>query len=346
MKQALFLVAIGVVMSLAGPASAAGDSDYAITFGDVTLRSGVTVDISATVYVNEGHRCRGNTLMAVHGFAHTGATWGPLAEALFDSDTLRPKICRIVAIDLPGRGSSGLPDGMLFGDLFLDDYVTAVLAVLGRLGEYNLHPRALIAHSQGGLITQMAQQRLGADGETLRSAFNIRQVVLLAPVVPREIGWGFADSGAAVSVLAPFITYDPALGVHIQLPPQVVVPLFYTNLFGIAHADSPSVDTIIGEGYSGPEPLYSALQLVGAAPFVRPSVDAGIFSGDSGSSLHIVAFEHDLLLRPEELSALDDHLMGADARGVIAIDGEDAVHNLYIADSERVAEAIADALHP
>ena len=64
------------------------------------------------------------------------ATWQPFAEALFEG---RPSLCRVAAINLPGRGGSTLPSGLAFGDLLLDDHVSAILSVLEALDAEGSH---------------------------------------------------------------------------------------------------------------------------------------------------------------------------------------------------------------
>src|SRR5918996_3020962 len=138
-----------------------GGTDTDIVLSEVPLRPGVTADIHLKVFVNAAQPCLGRTILAVPGFAHTAETFGPLAEAIFASTPHGQYACRIVAIDFPGHGDSSLPSaGLPFGFLSLSDYVSVVLATLERLPSYGLHPRTLLAHSQGGLVVQMAQQRL------------------------------------------------------------------------------------------------------------------------------------------------------------------------------------------
>ena len=91
--------------------------------------------------------------------------------------------------------------------------------------------------------------------------------------------------------------------------------------------------------FNAPEPLFSALQLVGAAPFpARPSVAGGIFGAPHGSRLAIVAFAQDGIIRPAEAEALFDHLTaGSAGRTFQVIHGESAVHDLHISDPAGLA---------
>ena len=318
------------------PASPYTDLD--LTLQDVMLRPGVSVDLHVKVFVDENRRATSctasKTALAVAGFAHTAATWEPFAEALFEA---HPRtVCRLVALDLPAHGASALPTGgLLFGDLTLDDYATALLGALGRLAEHGIEPRSLIGHSQGGMLIQMAQQRLAEQERTLRDAFGIREVVLLAPTLPKGLPWAFADNGTASSILAQFLVLgDPALGTHFRIPNAVWPAVFFSNLHGQVASGAPTDADVAARGFNAPEPLLSALQLVGAPPFgQRPTIDAGIFSGRHGSQLAVIGFEHDQLVRPEEAAALFEYLTaGRNGRKFAVVSGQDAVHDLYISD--------------
>ena len=317
---------------LQSSAAALPSTDYTIILSDVVLRPGITVDLNVTVYVDEsapGSSCTPNkTALAVSGFAHTAASWSGFADALFDDNP--QGVCRLAAIDLPGHGGSGLPQGGLpFGFLTLDDYATAVLAAIERLNATGLEVSSVIAHSQGGMVVQLAQQRLIDQETNLRDALGIKEVVLLAPTLPNGLPWAFADNGTAGGLLSGFlVANDPTLGPHFRIPDAVWPFLFFTNLSGQLVSGVPSNVSAL----NAPEPLLSALQLVGAPPFgQRPTIDAGIFSPNNGTQLTIIAFEQDVLVRPDEAAALYAYLTGrtnGQRFGVVL--GAEAVHDLYI----------------
>ena len=318
------------------PAAAVQATDFSLTLQDIALRPGVTADIHVRVFVDDEYpaaRCNANkTAVALPGYAHTAATWQPFAEALFD-DTPQ-KICRVVAVDLPGHGLSGLPEGgLLFSDLTLDDYATVLLAVLQALPQHGIEARALFAHSQGGMVVQIAQQRLVDEGSSLRRAFDIKDVVLLAPTMPAGLPWAFVDNGTAGVLLSQFAAFDPALGPHFRIPDPAWVFVFFSNLSGQIVPGAPSPADVAALGYNAPEPLLSSLQLVGAPPFQRPAIDAGIFASRYGSQLTVIAFEQDIIVRPEEAAALYAYLTGKRPAGKFAVvRGSQAVHDLYISD--------------
>lgn len=322
-------------LSPSGSRASLADADFDLTLQEVALRPGVAVDLHARVYVNEGSNApacpAGKTALALHGFAHTAATWEPFAEALFAE---RPQeICRVIALDLPGHGGSGDPDGLPFGLLTLEDYAAALTGALAELEAQGRAPGTLIGHSQGGIVVQMAQQALVEGGSSLREAFDVGEVVLLAPTLPRELPWGAADSGFLVGLLSGFAVPDLASPTHFAVPDAVWPLLFFSDLAGVPAAAAPTAAEVATLGYNAPEPVLSALQLVGALGLARPSVDAGIFAGERGSRLTIVAFEQDAFVRPEEDAALFDHLTGGrNGWKFHVVAGEGAVHDMYVSD--------------
>jgi pimeloyl-ACP methyl ester carboxylesterase len=303
---------------------------------NVDLRPGVSVDLHVRVFVDEtdhGACTASQTAIAVPGFAHTAATWGPFAEALFEE---KPQtVCRLVALDLPGHGLSGLPSGGLqFSFLTLDDYVTALLGVTAKLPAHGIEPRAMIGHSQGGMVIQMAQQRLLDQHSSLRVRLGIHRVLLLSPTPPEGLSWTFVQSGVAGTLLGQFAVGDAALGTHFSIPDPAWPVVFFTNLNGLLSGDAPTGADVAAQGFNAPEPLLSALQLVGFPPFgQRPAIDAGIFSGRHGSQLSLISFRNDQLISREEAEAIFAHLTaGKSGRKVHTVEGDEAVHDLYISD--------------
>ncbi len=343
-----FITSALLFLSILAPAANANpvpNTDYDILIEDIEIRPGIEVDIHVEVYINENFPCRGRTFFAIHGFAHTSATWKPFAEALFDDNPTGPVVCRVAAIDLPGRGGSSLPDGLAFGDLFLDDHVTAILSTLDELRNRGVRPRTVVAHSQGGLLTQMAQQRLIDSGTNLRREHRIRRAILLAPVGPVQIPWLFVDSGVGGQLIAQFLTVDPVLGTVISIPDAAFPGLFFTDLMGVPAAGTPSPQDVTDLGYNSPEPLLATLQLVGEPPLTRPTVSARAFANWRGTRLSIATFEQDILIRPDENALLYEHLTGkADLQRLAIVPGSETVHDMYIADPARLLAEVAGTI--
>lgn len=229
-------LALALVLSVSVVRGQTADNlDFDLFIEDVELRPGVTVDIHLSVFVNEENPCRKRTIFAIPGLVHTAATWKPFVKALFEGVSEEDEdgaVCRVVAVDLPGHGESSLPfDNLPFGDLLLDDYVTALIITLERLpADFNIRPRTVMAHSQGGLLLQMVQQRLIDQGTNLRRAFKIRKAVLISSVAPVGIPFVLAESGLAAQILGPFMVVDdPLLGSHFFISPEAWRLLFFTS---------------------------------------------------------------------------------------------------------------------
>lgn len=331
------------------PVFAQGDDE--IVLENVVLRPGVTTDLHLQVFDNESHPCNGRTTLAVPGFAHTAATFAPLTQAIFAGEASGQAPCRVVALDFPGRGDSPVPSGLPFGFLLLDDYVTAVLGALHDLDAKGVHVDSILAHSQGGLVIQMAQQRLIDAGSSLREAHQVRDAVLLAPVPVAQVAWSFADSGIALAILGGFLATDPALGPHFAIPDAVWGPVFFSNLAGIVSPDAPSAADIATFGYNALEPLLAALQLVGALelagfpPTPRPGGDMGIFGPGSGTTLKIVAFTQDQIIRPSEGTQLYAYLTGdSGLEGFVEVSGAFSVHDMYVSDPAALLAALPTSI--
>jgi pimeloyl-ACP methyl ester carboxylesterase len=86
---------------------------------------------------------KGNLLMLLHGFAEDGTIWK------YQFKKLKEKFFVIVP-DLPGSGSSEMPEG----EIFMEDYADVVKAIADvELCNENKKQFTLIGHSMGGYIT-------------------------------------------------------------------------------------------------------------------------------------------------------------------------------------------------
>ena len=340
------LAPAGSTVSLS-TAAALPATDGDIALPGIQLREGVFVNLSAHVYVNEAAVAAGactaeKTALAVYGFAHTAKTWGPMAEAMFAEPS--SSVCRVVALDLPGHGASGFTDPAVlpFPFLLLDDYATSVLGALDALAARGIAPRSLIAHSQGTMVVQMAQQRLVSQGSNVRKRYGIQEVTLLAPTMPAALPWEFVRNGTAAFLIGNF--YKPELGI-VAVDDALWSWVFFSRFNGGATvAEAPAPATVTGLGYNAPEPAYSASQLVGLAPFTRPAIDRGIFAGVLGTRLVVVAFEEDQLIRPAEADALFSWLT-ADRNGhkFSVVTGPSSVHDMFLS---APAEILAQVRPP
>ena len=358
LSSALTVAALAL---LSGCSGSAGTSDEAVdttesaltrkdvTF-DVTVRKVGTVTLHASVYVND--KARGQTnVLAVHGLAETGFTFQPLAQAIFADRWAGRSVRRIVAIDLPGHGDStyptGLPSGVHFGDLTIEDNVDVLLQSIEALRAKRLAPRVIIGHSMGGLEVQAAQQALLSQGSSL-SARGITGAILLAPVPPHGRPWSPASGDTS-----PFVVNDPTLGSYLSLPPPVFVAQAFSTRAGTVATDAPTPDQAAAARYIGPEPLVTLLQLVEAPipagestiTIPRPSVDEGAFSLRHGTLTTLASFSEDVLVPAADLEKLYVYLT-QDQREILyrPVTADDAVHATYISNPTLVAEALRPML--
>jgi len=383
------IVAMLVLLLIVAVTPAAADDDffsYDLVFPNVELRPGVTADINVLVLQNSDRKChnghkgyRGKSITALHGLANTASTWKLLAKELFSDNPIGPEVCRILAINLPGRGYSSLPKGeanLSFGQLTLDDHVQAVIGTLERIRQAGFHPETIMAHSQGGLIVQMVQQALLTDGSSLRAEFEIKKAFLIAPIAPVGVSWYFADPTVSEPVLSPYLTYNLVLGAHVAIPSIPAIPpdeddkddwqlLFFTYPYphGLT-TNAPPLETVVTEGYNSPEPLYASLQLLrleGAGiatvfelkdPGAPQAVDPGIFDR-TGTRLEFVAMSQDSFQAfPEQVelgeqeAVLYEYLTNDTKRKRFAVvvpedaDTVDAVHSMYISNPRGLLEAL------
>ncbi|MBO0800158.1 MAG: alpha/beta hydrolase, partial [Blastocatellia bacterium] len=189
--------------------SASEPHSYDINF-QIQLRSGVSTQMGATVMENSGNSKFGLQVLFLNGIGQTANTFKPLAQAIF-SDNFGLLVSKIILLDYPGHGNSGYPDGIQFGSLSIDDYVTSLLASLDELTHLGLRPNVLLGHSLGAEIIMLAQNRLISQGVTLRSKFGVAGAIFLAPDIPGPLPWAFVDSGAAAPLVAQLVRQDPLL---------------------------------------------------------------------------------------------------------------------------------------
>jgi len=313
-----------------------------VTLRSVALRPGVEADIHVSVFVNPRPGCKGEALLAVPGVAHTAATWGPFASAIFESGSPGREVCQVAAVDFPGHGASSLPRGVRFCKLRIGDYVTVLDAVLERLPQLGMRPRTIVAHSQGGLVVQLAQQSLLARGASLRGKFQVERVVLFASVGPAEIPWDFVESGRAAALVGRFVRADRERGPFVAFPDPAWPGVFFSDLSERVVPGAPAPPDVAG--YNAPSPLTLSLEVAGFGPLRRPHVDAGVFGPGAGTTLRVVAYEQDTIIRPDESLMLYEHLTGdAAGSGFDEVMGAEAVHDMHLLEPGRLLEYLGAA---
>jgi pimeloyl-ACP methyl ester carboxylesterase len=304
---------------------------------EVELRPGVSSSVHVLVRENARYRgrCVGPTLAFVHGLAHTAASWNPLVDEIFASGR-RGLACKALLIDLPGHGHSPAPTGITYGEMLLDDYVTAVIGALDGLQARGLRPAAIVGHSMGGLLVEGAQARLLASGSSLARRYGIHFAALLSPSPAAEHPWQFAESGAAAATVGAFLVTDPLQGLVVRVDPPTWSFFFFTNFADQFSPGTPSPTTIVANGWSADEAAYAGSQLVGAAPFTRLSVGERPFAPRHGTLLLLVNPSQDKFNVRTEAEAAYLQLTG-DTRqlGFVRLDDEYAVHDMHVAEPRR-----------
>jgi pimeloyl-ACP methyl ester carboxylesterase len=351
------LIAMVVLLLIAAVQPAAADDNffaYDLIFHDVEMRPGVNTDINVLVLKNKDPRSWfGKTIVALHGLANTASTWKPMAEELFAENPIGRRVRYILAINLPGRGYSGLPEGetdLLFGEMELEDHVQTVINTLERIRQAGFRPQTIMAHSQGGLIMQMVQQALIDDGSSLRSEFQIRKVFFMAAIGPKQVPWAFADSGiGAQAVNSYFIKSHDELGPHLGLSDMDWLGLFFAVNPGALPSDiklAPNAPfaALATENYNSPEPIQASIQLVGLVTdgyeVERPKVDRGIFD-KTGTKLAYVAMSLDGFQTTEEQMFLYEYLTNdSGMKRFAVVESDDAVHSMYISNPRELLESL------
>ncbi|MCY1057591.1 alpha/beta hydrolase [Nannocystis sp. SCPEA4] len=312
------------------------DGTPGLLLEDVELRPGVTVDLFVNVYGHLDARGQAKDCQfAIHGGVFAAASWRPYADALGED------ACVLVT-DMPARGNSGLPEGAQFGDLDLFDYVTALEEVLGRLHQRKIRPRMILGHSMGGTLVQMLQQRLVADGSSLRKRFGIRDAILVASDLPADVPWALGDSGDLSGLIQAFAVDEPGLGQLFEIPVTLWPAFYFTDRDNNVVPGALTPEEIEAGGFNAlGEPLRAIHQLNGTGPFTtRPSADADLF--EKGTRLRAIAYEEDIYVQLAESETLYQHLTGDSAsRCFVPVLGPDTVHVLQFSNPQALVDALA-----
>lgn len=353
--------------------------DHQIFVEGIEFQPGVTIDINVNAYVNENAADQDYkvNIFAIEGMAHTANCWKPLAEALFAKGLQGRAVEVFYAIDMPGRGGSGFPQGwnnvsgdvFKLADMYLEDYLEVIRQSISYInGMPGGKIDVIFGHSLGGLEVILLQDLLIAEGSNLNQEFGIRNAMLLAPAIPAPLPWSFLGSGAAQ--LIPMAVESPEHGWILNIPYTVWPWLFFTNTccyfppgnpYGYPPSmvpGAPSPAQVLAKGYNSIEagPL---LFHMGGLPIAildpashhptrpRVSVAPMIFSEDHEVFLTIIAEEFDRMMTPTEEAALYEYLTGdSQSKRLIIIKGEETCHDAHIANPAKVVNSMNQLLYP
>ena len=154
-------------------------------------------------------------VLAVHGIMHNALCFQPLGNQLLGD--LSKKTRDFYSISLPGHGDmtpgswhgvSGIPIGRRYGDVTLEDYAEALIQVAKQLGRID----AIVAHSQGGIVVQLAEAKLQASGSSFSSTAQTSRIVFLASTLPLGLTWNASDQGMINSILNSLQALQPDSG--------------------------------------------------------------------------------------------------------------------------------------
>jgi len=312
---------------------------------NVSLRGTGSVSIHADVFNNPKNI--GVTILAVHGYTERGSMWQPLTDAIFADKVLGLAVKRVIAIDMPAHGGSGipsLPSPTKFGDLLIEDNVSVVVHSVDALRGLGKGAQIIMGHSMGGLEVQASQEALLAQSSSF-AKHGVFGAILVDAVPARGSQWTqlFAPD------ITPFIVNDPVLGTIVSIP-AALQPFGggFTTLSVTIPSNTPSSATFVANGWSSPEPITTTVELVGTSgPLQRPFVRQSAFAPSNGTVLTVIAGSQDVLTPIVDQPILYTYLTGLPSTGVTLyrpIVADDAVHSVYISNPTEVLAALRDGI--
>ena len=284
---------------------------------------------------------RGSGVFFVHSAGHTARFFDPLAAALV---TAPNTIKDAYAIDLPGHGSSGWPDGLLFGDISIGDYALAVYQVLNQMRTVeNRNVRTICGHGYGALLVEYVESQLSKGipmlppwsphpSSSLKQDFGVENVILMASSMPKELPWPDVDApfgaGKAKDFIVKYAVDEPPLGKVIDVDDASFSnALFAVNGVPVSGAPSgaeiaeiKSIESFRTTGeYLGIDFQKGSFVAIPRVPSVQPNLWAG-------QNLTVVAFQFDPFALPSEEQALASYLKPGSS--IIEITDSEAVHDM------------------
>ncbi len=332
------MIILGVLITAVTAMKAQADSTRKFR---VLVKQGSSVEIQTDVLDNPIPG-PGKTVLMVHGLAHTGNSFRPLANELFNHSPSSGRIKRILLLNMPNRGGSGIPQGhcqIPYGDLDLEDYSNILIQSLVYYNFYQIEPSSILAHSMGGLVVQLAQETLIQNRLSLRG-LGVNKVTLLGSSSPGDLPDPFLENGTGLYLLSLYTISDPIRGSIVSVDVGSFLNFFFTpDLNGSFVPGTPSPSDVMTLGYKADEAYGAALQTLGTAN-LRPHVRADAFK-NKGTTLRVVFGSSDPFNSLIQQKALYFHLTkDGTYSGVQVIDTPDAVHDQHISNPAAVAPAL------
>lgn len=313
---------------------------------DIEISPGIT--ISTTVHILDNSlNTTGQNIVCIHGFAHTSTTYESWFYRTIPLEEFNSEISKVILVDLPGRIKSDVPpkDQFLFGELTLEHYVLFIKQVFDYLQAQGISRDIIIAHSMGAMLIQLFQNQLIGQEKSLSLEYNVKKILLMAPTLPIEISWLYADNGIGMAKMVPYLQTDQNYGTYINLPDKDWIDIFFSNSEGEIITEAPSPSEVISLQYNSIESLTAAAQLLGI-DVDRPSIQQNIFN-NKGTTLWIATFSEDPIFidNPGVHEELYQYLTGdTDNTHLITIEKSYAVHDYYILNDTGLDMVLLDIL--
>jgi hypothetical protein len=319
MKRTLTVL---ITVAIVGFGSLAQASDINFV---AQLRPQVTCPIRLEVLENPNAGPQATNALFYPGLAHDGNAFKPLIAELFTGTHVR----NAIIVHPIGRGGSGTPLGLLFGDVSIDDDAQVLIQSIEQTTAHGVSARVLVLHSMAGLVAGRASQLTSLTG------LGIERIVGYALAAPSEVNDPFLESGAGLYLLSQYRKNNAVLGTHVQVTPYEFVGLFFTDYNQQPVQGTPPPGIVSAFDYKSRESFVAAVQTVGQMAD-RPSVPAGAFAN---LAVLFIVGSQDIFTAPPSPDVYR-HLTGdLTDSGFVVIDAPNAVHDLIITAPALAANA-------
>ncbi len=274
-----------------------------------------------------------NAVVFVHGMAHNAEFFTPLINELKTTG----KYDQYITINLPGHGGKSWATGKRYGDLSLEDYISAVegsLNYLTKKAAEPVHISTICGHSMGAnLLIRSQDKSKGAYG--FKKRYDIDNVILLSASIPGPLSWFAADVPVAFPtspkaiINSVTVRTDTVKGPYLNPTPELYIGFFYATRAGIPVSAALFPDILKNmetEPYAAVAELMG-LSSDGKSDLPRVQVNKNIFKYET---LTVVTCSEDPLTNKSEQDALANYLKNEEA--AIEVVDPLAVHGMPFTD--------------